>query len=451
MGMFRSGARRKTPRTGIASAALAVFVLLLLPVGAAQAATVNPAARLSKSDQACLVCHGTAGMSKALGSRERLSLHVDADGYARSVHQGMGCTACHSAVEVGAHPQAAKKIESSRAYSVDMAQICRQCHDDKYLQYEGSIHAALLKQGNPIAPVCTDCHGAHEVQGKATSERIEAVPCRKCHEGIYGAYIESVHGRARTKSGPGKAPICADCHRAHDVPPASTGDRPRDACLACHATASKAHEAIFPNAARHLEAISCAACHAPAAQRKIDLRLFDAATKTRVSADEQGSTELEKRIRAADAQGTGLDPNDVWHLLKRMNGNGGVGRTTLRGRLEVQSGVEAHQLADKSRAIRECETCHRQGAAPFQMVTISVVGPDGRPMRYEVQKEVLSSALSVDAVRGFYAIGGTRIALFDLLLALALLAGVSVPLLHLIIRRWLRGRPHNGGDRRDRQ
>jgi len=451
MGTLRSDAHRRTLRSAIASAALAAFVLLVLPLETAQSAAAKAASQLSESDRTCLACHGAAGLKKKLANRETLALYVDAEAYAHSAHQSMGCAACHSDVDLGKHPRAAKRIESSRAYTVNMAQICRQCHDDKYQQYEGSIHAALLRQGNPIAPVCTDCHGSHDVQRKAASESIEAVPCRKCHEGIYGAYIESVHGRARMKSGPGKAPICADCHRAHDVSPASTGDRPRDACLACHAAAPKAHEAIFPNAARHLEAISCAACHAPTAQRKVDLRLFDAAKNTRVATDERGGAGLEERIRAADAQGKGLDPKNVWTLLKEMNDNGGAGKTTLRGRLEVRSGVEAHQLADKGKAIRECETCHRQGAAPFQTVTISVVGPDGRPVRYEAQKEVLSSALSLDAVRGFYAIGGTRIGLFDILLATALLAGVSVPLLHLLVRRWARGRSRNGGNGGDRQ
>jgi len=49
---------------------------------------------------------------------------------------------------------------------------------------------------------------------------------------------------------------------------------------------------------------------------------------------------------------------------------------------------------------------------------------------------VLSSATSVDSVRGFYAIGGTRVKVLDALLALAFLGGISVPLGHQTLK-WL--------------
>jgi len=123
-------------------------------------------------------------------------------------------------------------------------------------------------------------------------------------------------------------------------------------------------------------------------------------------------------------------------LLREFNREGIDNKTTLRGRLEVSTGVEAHHLARSAEAIRDCATCHRQGAEPFQSVTVSIVGPDGRPVRYGAQQGVLNSMVSVDSVRGFYAIGGTRIKLLDWLLVLALLAGVGVPIGHLTVA-WL--------------
>lgn len=431
-------------RSILTVATLAAMVLYSAAVLAAPAKG-KPADALSDADKTCLSCHGVAGMTKALANRETLSLHVQPDPFARSVHAGLGCASCHADVDLTRHPQSTKNIASSRAYSVAMVKVCQQCHDDKSKQYDGSIHATLLKQGNPVAPVCTDCHSAHDVQKKAAVESLEGVSCRKCHESVFTAYIDSVHGRSRAKSGPGKAPICADCHRAHDIAPASNADRPRDACIGCHGDREKTHKAIFPNAARHLEAISCAACHAPAAQRKVDLRLYDATTRTRIATDEKGSSDLEERIRTADAKGEGLDPRDVWKLLQDMNANGA--KTRLHGRLEVKSGAEAHMLADAGKALRTCETCHQQGAAPFQTVTLSIIGPDGRPVRYEAQKEVLSDPLSVDALRGFYAIGGTRIGMLDVLLAAALLAGVSVPVLHLAVRWFMRRRTRRDADK----
>ena len=114
------------------------------------------------------------------------------------------------------------------------------------------------------------------------------------------------------------------------------------------------------------------------------------------------------------------------------------GRITLVGRLEVRSGTEAHQLTDKSKAIRDCVVCHSKGADPFKNVTISIIGPDGRPIRYEAKQDVLHGPRSVESLAGFYAIGGTRIGALDILLALALLAGISAPIAHLVLRRLLR-------------
>ena len=44
----------------------------------------------------------------------------------------------------------------------------------------------------------------------------------------------------------------------------------------------------------------------------------------------------------------------------------------------------------------------------------------------------------MESLSGFYAIGGTRIGMLDALLALVLLAGVSTPVAHLVLRRLLR-------------
>ncbi len=111
------------------------------------------------------------------------------------------------------------------------------------------------------------------------------------------------------------------------------------------------------------------------------------------------------------------------------------GRTVLRGRLEVRSGVEAHQLSDKSKAIKDCNFCHKEGAAPFQSVTLTIAGPDGRPLRHGIQKEVLSSLTSMESVRGFYAIGSTRIKLLDTLLVMVVLGAICVPLGHMTVKR----------------
>jgi hypothetical protein len=363
------------------------------------------------------------------------SLHIAGRPFAESVHNAIGCAACHPNTSLKNHPPTRKKISSAREYSVAQTEVCRQCHEDKFKQYEGSIHASLLRDGNPIAPVCTDCHSPHAVRPKSAQQAIAEVPCRKCHSDIFEAYAASVHGEARSKPGNTNAPICADCHHAHDVSAATTGDRLKNACLGCHQNALLAHQKWLPNTERHFDAVSCPACHAPTARRKVDLRLYDSVAQQRVS-EKEGVPQFESRARTADAKGVGLNALALQSLLQEFNRDGVASKTTLRGRLEVQTGVEAHQLTGKTKAISKCDTCHRAGADPFQSVTVSIVGPDGRPLRYGAQKEVLNSVISVDSVGGFYAIGGTRIKLLDVLLVLALLSGIGVPLGHMTLK-WL--------------
>jgi len=425
-------AKKTTFRADLVIAAKLALAALLAAIGLTASAAGSV---LSEPDQQCLGCHSAKGLEKKLANGETLSLHVQGPAFAASVHNMIGCAGCHADVTLKNHPPVKTKIATTREHTLALTEVCRTCHADKFKLYEGSIHAALLRDGNPIAPVCTDCHSPHAVRAKAARESITDVPCRNCHGSIFDAYAESVHGKARSQPGNMSAPICADCHRAHDVSAATTGDQLKNACLGCHQGALASHQTWLPNAARHFDAVSCPACHAPAAKRKVDLRLYDNVAQQRV-AEKAGVPQFESRARLADVKGAGLDAMALQSLLREFNREGIDNKTTLRGRLEVSTGVEAHQLAGNAQAIRDCAKCHRQGADPFQSVTISIVGPDGRPLRYGAQQEVLNSMISVDSVGGFYAIGGTRIKLLDMLLILALLSGVAVPAGHLMLG-WL--------------
>ena len=128
---------------------------------------------------------------------------------------------------------------------------------------------------------------------------------------------------------------------------------------------------------------------------------------------------------------------------RRSIAAGIAGKTVLRGRLDVRTGPQAHELADKSKAISDCRICHSAGSQAFQSVTISLVGPEGQRVDYGANADVLNSAISLESVSGFYAIGGTRIKLLDILLILAILGGLAVPVGHLtlgwIFKRYVLG------------
>ena len=354
--------------------AFAAF-LALFPVSF-MAAGAGPADNLSDGDKQCLGCHGFDGLKKELAGGKLLSLYVPTDGFARSVHHVIGCASCHADVDLKTHSQKPKTIASSREYSIAMAKICGGCHAEALKRNETGIHATLLASGNQSAPVCTDCHGSHDVSPKS-------------------AY---------------------------------------DTCVGCHSAAMVAHQKWLPNAGLHLEVVSCAACHAPAAQRMVDLRLYDSVAKKWV-AEKQGRPEFENMARAADTDGNGLSAMELRKLMGQINHDEVRQPKNLRGRIELRTEVEAHQLSGKITAIKDCARCHQQGAEPFQNVMVSVVSADGKPVRYKAQKEILGSVLSVDSLREFYAVGGTRNVLLDILLVFAVLAGLAVPIGHQMLKR----------------
>ncbi len=391
---------------------------------------------LAKEELACLKCHDKEGLEKKLESGESLSLQISTKAYVESMHNETSCEDCHSDIDAKTHGKDKKLIKSKRDFSLSMRETCRTCHKKKFTEYEDSVHAALIKDGSKKAPMCSDCHNPHTVLSAKISQPITATPCARCHEDIFKAYSKDVHGLERIAKGK-SAPLCANCHQAHAVKAASMGDGVKDTCLSCHKEAVDQHKDWLPNTSLHFEAISCPVCHAPGAQRRVNLRLYDGTAKRQV-AEKTGVPRFEQRTDAADAKDMGLDERALWSLLKEFNQDGGDGKTVLRGRLEVRSGVEAHQLSEKSRAIKDCNICHKQGAAAFQSVTLTIAGPDGRPLRHGIQKEVLNSLTSMDSVRGFYAIGSTRIKLLDTLLVLVLLGALSVPLGHMTIKRLFR-------------
>ncbi len=445
------GALRKILRAflyiGFAIAAVAV-ALALLPATAPPAFAADDAP--SAADQQCLGCHGAAGMEKKLEDGDTLQLHVPGDLFAKSVHSAIGCAGCHADVDLAAHPPEQNDIASKRSFSLAMTQICRGCHADKFEQWETSIHAALVRNGNPAAPICTSCHNPHAViRGAAgtVEETGDQTPCKTCHTAINTAYLSSVHAQARLSSVQSDAPTCSGCHGPHDVKPTSLAldEGPEAACFRCHGGVLQEHQKWLPNAALHFEVVSCPACHVPGAQRKVDLMLIDSKAVPR-GTETIGVPLLEASARSS---GKGIDAATLWNVMQTLNRADVGSKTILRGRLEVSSGPQVHQLADPSKALSDCQVCHRQGSQVFQSVTISLVGPDGRRVDYGANADVLNSAFSLASVSGFYAIGGTRIEVLDILLILAILGGLGIVIGHLtlgwLFKRYGLYHPHNGG------
>lgn len=84
---------------------IAAFVLLMLsPVSIHSAMSTG----LSDADKTCIGCYGSQGMEKRLNNGDVLSLYVDGDTSAKSVHIAIGCKSCHPDIDLDKHPGEAR-------------------------------------------------------------------------------------------------------------------------------------------------------------------------------------------------------------------------------------------------------------------------------------------------------------------------------------------------------
>jgi formate dehydrogenase gamma subunit len=244
-------------------------------------------AALSKQDEVCLACHGTAGMKSDKGK----SVYVDPAKHAKSAHAILGCTDCHTAIKDFPHPAKFAKVQCAtchadevKAYAGSAHAIlgeaacatchgnvheltsattlvpgkCSECHADEVKNLAGSIHGQAAEAGDPDAPKCESCHGPiHQAKSagepsSTVARRNLADTCARCHSDAgflsrhripiahpVESYKQSVHGRA-VASGNEKAADCSSCHGNHDIYPARDGRssvnhwKVPTACGQCH-------------------------------------------------------------------------------------------------------------------------------------------------------------------------------------------------------------------------
>jgi nitrate/TMAO reductase-like tetraheme cytochrome c subunit len=155
------------------------------------------------------------------------------------------CNDCHRAHKV-------LPVDSSGS-SVNRANIpatCGACHVGVAETYDSSAHGRAYRNGGATntghpAPVCVDCHSAHEIVRADQPQWLLGVveECGTCHERLYETYFETYHGKV-TRLGFNLAATCADCHTAHDMRPASDtrssvyAENLVATCGRCHANAN---------------------------------------------------------------------------------------------------------------------------------------------------------------------------------------------------------------------
>lgn len=228
---------RDLPRQTFWLITAGVFVLLLSLLLVSPANAEPP---VQETEKYCLSCHGDSNLSVTLPSGEILSLYVSQDDLDHSVHslKGIECEACHNDIKVYPHPEL--KYQNTRELSRVYYQTCEKCHSANYEKTLDSMHAQSAKAGNLEAPICTDCHGAHDVRPPDQPRSLISETCRECHTDIVDTYRQSVHGAALMEDENTDVPVCTDCHGVHNIQDPRTVQfrvAEPELCAGCHANA----------------------------------------------------------------------------------------------------------------------------------------------------------------------------------------------------------------------
>jgi len=258
-------------------------------------ALLGSSARAQENED-CLGCHDIEGLSMLRDGRE-VSLQVRPDEFEASVHGSMDCVMCHGdlfGVEEYPHEQDLERVD------------CTQCHDDENVEaWRQSTHGRFAAEGDPLAPLCQDCHGSHyvipldEPDSSISPFNIPAM-CAQCHaedseverahdlpeEQVFERYKDSIHGEGLYKQGLSVTAVCTSCHTGHNVlpheDPNSTihQDNVPGTCMQCHGQIERVHRKVIAGALWEEEGVVplCVECHSPHEARKVfyDTKMADA-------------------------------------------------------------------------------------------------------------------------------------------------------------------------------
>jgi formate dehydrogenase gamma subunit len=220
----------------------------------------------------CGRCHGDMQRMRGSGISNRPFLSYRESVHAQAVARGNTnaavCTDCHSSHDV--RPASDSQSPISKA---NIPQTCGKCHDTEARQFGQSVHGQAIVRGVSRAPVCTDCHGIHDIKlaadhtTAAASQALATDSCAKCHEGVMltqefgvagdrvSSYKDSYHGLA-SRLGSKVVANCASCHGVHNILPSTDARSMINAqnlpqtCGQCHVGAT----ANFTNGKVHLGA-----------------------------------------------------------------------------------------------------------------------------------------------------------------------------------------------------
>ena len=185
----------------------------------------------------CATCHSKKPIMESTGFTTQQFYSYQQSVHGQAVANGSSkaavCTVCH-----GAHEILPANNEKSSIFKFNIPNTCAKCHGPIKSEFMQSVHGQAIAHGISQAPVCTDCHGIHDIKSHldpnspVSGQNLAKVTCARCHEGVrlsqeFGVpgqrastYLASYHGLA-SRLGSNVVANCASCHGVHNILPSS--------------------------------------------------------------------------------------------------------------------------------------------------------------------------------------------------------------------------------------
>ncbi len=217
----------------------------------------------------CVQCHqdlwDAAKKDNKTKEFARLGVVVEQiDHYMKSIHArpsredqsrtNATCYNCHDA-----HYVYPKNSPIRADWRLGIPNACGKCHVKQRDEYFDSVHGRqVMGNGNPAAPICSDCHTTHDVdRPKLDSIKLVIVKnCGTCHAQSMKSYANTYHGQVSTL-GYAYTATCFDCHGSHGIQrvshPQSTVHQNKrlQTCQKCHKDATPGFITFQPHANTH--------------------------------------------------------------------------------------------------------------------------------------------------------------------------------------------------------
>ena len=308
---------------------------------------------------------------------------------------------------------------------------CMSCHGRKEIKSPPGMKVFIdpVKFASTTHSIvgCTSCHdrvsSGHPGDGYAPSR----AKCGDCHGPVYEEYSKSLHG---SRAG------CNDCHNPHEVklPVFMSGDDINSKCAKCHDTRKtvQSHSKWLPQAGLHIDSLPCITCHTGSKDyvitMSIESRLPGSGDNFKIATFEELSklTNGEDMSRMIDLNGDKLislqELRDFNHHLRGKN-------MRLWGMMTPEVVTHSYQILENR---WDCSFCHASGPKAMQKSFIAFPEKNGGYNRLAVEKGAILDILY--GTPDFYMLGTTRSTPLNIIGALIIVAGLSMPLGHGFFR-----------------